>query len=152
MSKKITSVSQAHELMWAFSNKHQVPVGDMVLGGGVALMLHGMREDTNDVNVWIEEEHFFRLAVEKKVICHPMTDTAFMIEVNGVEFWIRKANPYHESDDDLYMFRTYNILALIVQKRGGILRVERPLVKRQQDRIDLVKLDEVFKEKNKVRT
>jgi hypothetical protein len=149
MSKKITSVNHVNELVYSFANVHQVPVTDMVVGGGAALMAHGLRDETDDINVWIEEGYFARLAEREKVICHPMTDTAFKIDHAGIEFWIRKLNPYHQYER-LGVLEVYGVLALIVQKRGGILRPERPKVKRDQDREDLIKLDVIYRERNKV--
>lgn len=149
MSKKITSVNQLTELVYTFAVANGVSVKGMVLGGGAALMARGMRDETDDINVWVYEEDFKKLAAREKVICHPMTDTAFKIDHQGVEFWLRKFNPYHEYEH-VGSLEVFDILPLIIQKRGGLLRADRPQAKRHQDRLDLIKLDEESRERNKV--
>lgn len=149
MRNEIDSVQLLEQLMTSFSEDHSVPFEHMVLGGGCALMICGMRKDTRDINLWVEEDHFRRLAAERKVIVHPMTDVAFMIEHMSIQVWVRKYNPYFKFDT-YGKLNVYKPIGLITQKRGGLLQVSRPQVKRDQDRIDLIKLDEQYRETHKV--
>ena len=149
MDAPIVSVNEVCYMLDAFMIAESIPREDIVLGGGAALMLRGLRDTTKDINIWVSEKHFTRLAADNKVICHPMTDTV----INPADhpyFWIRKYNPYFgtEEHED---FRCFDLLTMIINKSGGLGRVERPKDKREQDRKDLVILNGLLAEKNRVK-
>ena len=108
-------------------------------------MLMGLRKSTNDLNLWVDNPHFDKLAEVKDVINHPMRDT--VIPYGTV--WVRERNRYfgHVMIDGIQVFNT---LSLLVNKRGGYQDVRRPLAKRQQDLQDIIKLDTIRAERNKV--
>lgn len=152
------------------AHKLEVPQNQICLGGGGALMFMGVRESTADLNLWINNPHFDRIAELQRVTNHPMTDTMVPVEF-GVEVmehtghqfsipvekggwtvtaYIRERNSYFTSiiKDGVQIFEP---LPLLIQKRGGFMEPERPLAKRQQDHRDIVLLNDLLKEKNKVR-
>lgn len=133
----------------AFSEKTKIPLEAITLGGGGALVLRGLRDSTQDLNIWVNSDHFSKLAEDNKVFLHPMRDKV----INPTELphcWIRKYNPYFETDT-FEGIRCYNLISMITFKRGSYNKVERPLAKRKQDKLDLIALDEVFRVVNKVR-
>jgi hypothetical protein len=136
---------------------HGIPFEHMVVGGGGALVAMGLREHTQDINLWVNEESFHKLAVHQKVICHPMTDVAFQYESgHGKEWdeehpiWIRKRNTYFPicNEEGIQIF---DVLTLMIQKRGGYAQPERSKAKRDQDLVDIRLLNDLMAEKNKVR-
>lgn len=146
----IVSTNEIVLMVHTFCDTNDIPYDDVVIGGGAGLMLRGLRESTADINLWIDETHFARLAEQEKVICHPLVDTVFN-PVGTPYFWIRKRNPYFKVDV-VEGLKVFDILTYLIHKRGGINRVERPLAKRQQDRLDLIKLDALFKEMHQVKS
>jgi len=136
---------------------HAIPFNHMVVGGGGALVAMGLREETQDINLWLNEESFHKLAAYQNVICHPMVDTAFQYKSgHGEEWdkehpiWIRKRNTYFDicEEEDLQIF---DAMTLLIQKRGGYSRPERPKAKRDQDLADIRLLNDLLAEKNKVK-
>ena len=136
---------------------HGIPFQHMVVGGGGALVAMGLREQTQDINLWLDEESFRKLAAHQNVICHPMVDTAFQYKSgHGAEWdkenpiWIRKRNTYFKVvvEEDLQIF---DVMTLMIQKRGGYTQPERPKAKRDQDLIDIRLLNDLLAEKNKVK-
>lgn len=152
----------AHEL--------QVPQDQICLGGGGALLLMGVRESTEDLNLWIDSPHFERICEQQKVTNHPMTDTVvpfnfglavmnhtghqFSIPVPDggwqVTAWIRERNRYFKHVDD-YGIPIFDALTLSIHKHGGMIEVKRPKAKRDQDRKDIRFLNDLLAERNKVK-
>jgi len=145
----IISNTEVALMVTGFAEKNNIPMECIVIGGGANLMLRGLRTHTSDINIWIDEEHFARLAEQEKVICHPLVDTVFNPK-DFEYFWVRKRNHYFKVDE-FDGIQVFDVLTCLIHKRGGINRVERPLAKRQQDRLDLIKLDALFKEMHPVR-
>lgn len=133
---------------------------NVCVGGGGALVMMGLRKTTEDLNLWVDDPDFSRIAEMQKVTNHAMTDTAVLCTSDQIDcylaggesctFAIRQRNRYFVSQviDGVQVF---DPLALLTQKRGGFMEPERPLVKRQQDHRDIVLLNDLLKEKNKVR-
>lgn len=146
----IVSTNEVTLMVDRFCEVNGIPRTAVVLGGGAGLMLRGIRETTADINIWINEEYFTRLAEQEKVICHPLVDTVFNPKEQAY-FWVRKRNHYFEVDK-CQGYQVFNILTYLIHKRGGINSPARPLAKRQQDRADLIKLDALFKEMHPVKS
>lgn len=149
MLTKIVSTNEVVAMVEVFCAAHDIPLDAIALGGGASLMLRGMRETTEDINLWILPDHFNKLADKHKVVNHPMVDTV----VNPKDhpyFWVRKYNPYFKTNviEDIPCL---DVLSMIVFKRGSMAMPERPLAKRVQDKLDLRLLDEALSEKNKVK-
>jgi hypothetical protein len=148
-----------------------IPKDQICLGGGGALMLMDIRQSTADLNVWVDSPHFERIAEMQKVTNHAMTDTVVPYEfgltameshghvehipsLNGpikVTAYIRERNRYFkdvEVGEGLFIFDT---LTLSIHKHGGAVEPRRPLAKRQQDHRDIVFLNAILAEKNKVK-
>lgn len=143
------SVDSVVKALEEFSEKTGVHKDVIVIGGGGCLLLRGMRESTADLNIWVAETQFRELANEHRVFLHPMVDVVLNLpEFPGI--WIRKYNPYFKTDQvhGLYVF---NLISMIVFKRGGYSRPERPKAKRDQDILDIAALNEVYKEKHRVK-
>lgn len=149
MLVSIVSDLEVTHMVRNFCAAEGIPLEQVVLGGGASLMLRGMRETTNDINLWVEQSHFRRLCEQNAVINHPMTDTVVHPKDHPY-FWIREWNPYFEAEE-VQGIQCFDVLTMTIHKRGGMIRVERPLAKRQQDRKDLLLLDAWSAEKNKVR-
>lgn len=143
------SVDSVVKALEEFSEKTGVHKDVIVIGGGGCLLLRGMRESTADLNIWVAENQFRELANEHRVFLHPMVDVALNLPAfPGI--WIRKYNPYFKTDqvNGLYVF---NLISMIVFKRGGYSRPERPKAKRDQDILDIAALNEVYKEEHRVK-
>lgn len=135
---------------------HGIPFEHIVVGGGGALVCMGLRESTADLNLWLNEESFNKLAVRQNIIVHPMVDVAFQYQpeegkdIGEEQIWIRKRNLYFDIANEEGI-QVFDPLTLMVQKRGGFARVERPKAKRDQDIIDIRLLNDLLAEKNKVK-
>lgn len=151
-------------------NMLSIPRDQICLGGGGALMLMDIRQSTADLNVWVDSPHFERIAEMQKVTNHAMTDTVVPYEfgltaieshghvehipsLNGpikVTAYIRERNRYfpHVEKQGIQIFDT---LTLSIHKHGGAVEPRRPLTKRQQDHQDIVFLNAILAEKNKVK-
>lgn len=149
MPTKVMSNNEVIVMLEVFRAKHNIPAEAIVLGGGGALMLRGIRDTTEDLNVWVDEQYFTQIAKDNKVICHPMVDTVVNPQ-DDPYFWVRKRNDYFKTEwiDQVQVF---DLLTMIIHKRGSLAKVERPLVKRQQDRIDLITLDQLQSHKHRVK-
>ena len=130
-----------------FADNWNIPLDQVTVGGGAALVLRGIREETHDLNLWVDSPHFEKLCEEMKTINHPMTDTVIMMP--NVFTYVRQRNRYFEHDV-IAGIQVFNVLALIVQKRGGYAEHARPVAKRKQDRMDLRILAEIHAQRNKV--
>jgi len=145
----LESVETVVKALDEFSEKTGVRKDVIVVGGGACLLLRGMRDRTADLNIWVAEEEFRKLANEHRVFLHPMVDVALNLpEFPGI--WIRKYNPYFKTDKVRGLY-VYNLISMIVFKRGGYSRPERPKAKRDQDILDLAALNEVYKEEHRVK-
>lgn len=142
-----------------FADWHSVPLDQVCLGGGGALMLMGVRESTQDLNLWIDSPHFERLCAQYKVTNHPMRDTVVGVneippEGYKIDFafpvYVRKRNRYFKHVEETGV-QIFDPLTLSIHKHGGLLEPLRPLAKRRQDREDLKFLKELLAVKNKVR-
>lgn len=149
MPTKIVSGNEVVAMVEVFCATHDIPVNAIALGGGAALMLRGMRDMTNDINLWVLPKYFNKLAEDNKVVNHPLVDVVVNPKDNEY-FWVREYNPYFVTEV-IDGIPCYDLLPLIVFKRGSLAEVKRPLAKRQQDREDLVLLDAALTEKNKVK-
>jgi len=135
---------------------HAVPFDHMVVGGGGALVAMELRENTQDINLWLNEESFLKIAAHQNVIVHPMVDVAFQYKSGHGEdydkeapIWIRKRNTYF-GIHNVEGIQIFDPLTLMIQKRGGYAQPERPKAKRDQDLIDIRLLNDLQAEKNKV--
>ena len=146
----IISNTEVALMVTGFAEKNNIPMNAIVIGGGASLMLRGLRETTADINIWIDEEHFTRLAAQEKVICHPLVDTVFNPK-DFEYFWVRKRNHYFKVDE-FDGIQVFDVLTCLIHKRGSLSRVERPAAKHKQDRLDLIKLDALFKEMHPVKS
>lgn len=126
---------------------YNIPVDQITLGGGAALVMMGVRENTQDLNVWVDSPYFERLCEQFKVTNHPMRDT--VVQLEG-PYYIRCRNRYFGHDVVANGIQIFNPLSLLIFKRGGYAEHHRPLEKRQQDFKDIVILNEILAEKNKV--
>lgn len=143
-----------------FCIRFDVDEENVCVGGGGALVMMGLRAATADLNVWVDDPDFSRIAEMQKVTNHVMTDTVVLCASDQIDgylaggasctFAIRQRNRYFTSQviDGVQVFEP---LPLLIQKRGGFMEPERPLAKRQQDHRDIVLLNDLLKEKNKVR-
>lgn len=142
-----------------FADWHGIPMDHVCIGGGAALLLMGARESTQDLNLWIDAPHFQGLCKKYNVTNHPMTDT--VVHVNEIPpesyviqwsfpVYVRERNRYfpHEVVEGVQIF---DALTLSIHKHGGVVECRRPLAKREQDRKDIVFLNEILRERNKVR-
>lgn len=132
---------------------HAIPFEHIVVGGGGALLCMELRESTEDLNLWLDEESFNKVAKYQNVIVHPMVDTAFQYKTDNLDrapIWIRKRNHYFPIIN-VQGIQIFNPLTLMIQKRGGYARVERPLAKREQDIIDIRALNALMAEVNQVK-
>jgi hypothetical protein len=107
-----------------------------------------LRESTDDLNLWIESDQFMRLAEDCKVLVHPLRDT--VIQLPTPKYYIRQRNMWF-NHEVIEGFQVFDVMGLILQKRGGYAEHQRPLAKRQQDMIDLKLLAEIHAERHKVR-
>lgn len=141
-----------------FAEEHKIPLSDICVGGGAALLLMGLRGGTRDLNLWVDSPYFERLAEQHGVINHPMVDTVveIVIDAGGImnticpfTVWVRQRNRYfkHDEIDGLNVF---DPLALLIQKRGGYSEHRRPQAKRDQDLIDIRKLNDVLSKRNQI--
>lgn len=145
----IKSKEEVIEQLVVFSVANNIPMDQISLGGGGALLMMGLREQTEDLNVWIDDPHFLRYAEHHNVVVRAWHDPVVPPD-EGVVVWARKRNRYFETVEvDGVHIQTP--LTLIVHKRGSLMEPKRPLVKRQQDRLDIAQLNDILKEKNKVR-
>lgn len=129
------------------SGVYNIPKDQITLGGGAALVLMGIRENTQDLNAWVDSPHFDNLADRFKVTNHPMQDT--LVKLEG-PYYIRQRNRYFGHDVVCNGIQIFDALTLLILKRGGYAEHKRPLAKRQQDHKDIVILNEILAEKNKV--
>jgi len=125
-----------------------VPADQICVGGGGALVCMDLRESTQDLNVWVDEPYFTKIADYHKVICHPMADT--VVAIPEEKIYVRKRNRYFKS---VWAggVQVFDPLTLMIHKRGGYMEVRRPIEKREQDLLDIRQLEAVLYEKNKVR-
>lgn len=156
-----TSIADVTAGLKTFADLNGIPSKQICLGGGAALLLMGARQETADLNVWVDEVHFKRLCEEFKVTNHPMTDTVVQIKVtppNGYilegqtfEVWVRERNYYFKHVEAADGLNIFDPLTLSIHKHGGLIEPKRPKTKRDQDRKDIRFLNEILAEKNKVR-
>lgn len=143
-----------------FADANSIPLDQVCLGGGGALILMGVRASTVDLNLWVDEPHFSRLCEEHKVTNHPMTDTVvpflfkvpkgYVLEDQLYEVWVRQRNRYFEHVDD-HAVPIFDALTLSIHKHGGLIEPKRRKDKREQDRKDIRFLNDILAERNKVR-
>lgn len=142
-----------------FGDMQRIPLYSICMGGGGALMLMGARETTQDLNLWVDEPHFSRLAAEQGVTNHPMDDTVIPMHFQPAEgyvlthpypVYVRQRNRYfeHVEQDGLNIF---DPLTLLIHKRRGYIEPARPAAKRQQDYEDIKFLNDLLAVVNKVR-
>lgn len=132
----------------AFSKAHGIPMDQIAIGGGCAFVLMGVREETADINLWVDDPYFQRLADKQGVIIRAWHDT--VVQAPEQTIWVRKRNRYFTTVA-MGKLQVFTPLALTVQKRGSYIDHKRPSEKRQQDHKDLVILNDILKEQNKVR-
>lgn len=137
---------------------HAIPFEHTCVGGGGTLLAMGLREETADLNLWLHQDSFNKLAKYQGVIVHPMVDTAFQYKSGHGEawdkenpIWIRKRNPYFPSHN-VEGLEVFDVMTMMIHKRGSFSQPERPKAKRDQDIIDIRNLNELLAEKNKVKT
>lgn len=130
-----------------FATIHNIPLDKIAIGGGAAMMLMGQRSATEDLNLWIDHPHFDELARKKGTLIHPMRDT--FITIPEVNVYVRKRNRYFKSVE-IEGVQVFDVLALIIQKRGGHAEHKRPSGKRDQDALDLQYLAALHAQSNKV--
>jgi len=133
-----------------FSVAHNVPMDQIALGGGGALVVMGIREQTADLNIWVDDPHFQRLADRQGVTVRAWHDVVVPPEDKSV-IWTRKRNRYFPTIVTVGELNIFDPLSLTVQKRGSLIEPARPAEKRKQDHKDIVALNDILKEKNKVR-
>jgi len=153
-----------------FASGLEIPLDQVCLGGGGALVVMGAREHTADLNLWIDSPYFEKIAEAQGVTNHPMTDTVVPVTLGMVEMethghsiampvtrggervtlYIRQRNRYFNSlvVDGVQIF---DPLTLLTQKRGGFIESRRPAHKREQDHKDILYLNGLLAERNKVR-
>lgn len=142
-----------------FADWHGIPLDQVCLGGGGALMLMGVRESTQDLNLWIDQPYFDALGQQYNVINHPMVDTVVAVnEVPPEGYKIQHAFPVYVRERSRYFkhvledgIQIFDPLTLSIHKHGGCVELRRPLEKRLQDRKDIVFLNDILREKNKVK-
>ena len=132
-----------------FSVANNVPMDQIAVGGGAALVVMGIREETADLNIWVDDPHFQRLADRKGVTVRAWHDVVVPPDDNSV-IWSRKRNRYFPTLE-IGGLHVFDPLSLTVQKRGSLIEPARPAIKRKQDHKDIVALNDILKEKNKVR-
>lgn len=143
------SVESVAKALDEFSKETGVQQDIIVIGGGACLLVRGLRERTNDLNIWVAEDAFHRLATSNRVFVHPMVDVVLNLpEFPGI--WIRKYNPYFKAEKVRGLY-VYDLISMITFKRGGYSRPERPKAKRDQDILDIAALNEVYKEEHRVK-
>lgn len=132
-----------------FSVANNVPMDQIAVGGGAALVMMGIREETADLNVWVDDPHFQRLADRQGVTVRAWHDVVVPPEDKSV-VWARKRNRYFPTLE-IGGLQVFDPLSLTVQKRGSLIEPARPAEKRKQDHKDIIALNDILKEKNKVR-
>lgn len=131
----------------AFCKEHGIPVDQVTVGGGGAMVLMGIRETTKDLNLWVDSPYFERLAEANDVLVHPMRDSC--VQRPEQHQYIRRRNRYFEHVV-INGVQCFAPLALLIFARGSYATPERPLAKRQQDHKDIVILNDILATKNKV--
>lgn len=132
-----------------FSETHGVPMDQIAVGGGAALVVMGLREETVDINLWIDDPYFQEAADRHGVTVRAWHDPVVPPD-EGTAIWLRRRNRYFGTVEHGEL-NIFDALAITVQKRGSLMETARPLAKRQQDQKDLVLLNDILKERNKVR-
>lgn len=130
-----------------FSRQYNVPLDRIVVGGGAALMLMDLRKSTQDLNLWIDNPHFRNIAEDHRVMIHPLRDTVIQLPKEG--YYLRHRNEWFNCDE-IDGITVFDVLSLIILKRGGHGEHKRPADKREQDYKDLVALAQLHAERNKV--
>lgn len=130
-----------------FAKDYQIPLDQIAIGGGAALVLMGVRKETADLNIWVDDEHYLALADKYKVIVRAWHDT--VVNPEGTLVWVRRRNHYFKTVD-LYGLKVFDVISLVVQKRGSLLDHLRNKEKQIQDRKDIYELNELMSVVNKV--
>lgn len=133
-----------------FSKLTNIPKEVIVIGGGGAMLLRGLRGTTADLNLWVNEKYFKELAVQQKVVNHPLVDT--VVNVKDANAWVRQYNPYFEAEVlGGCVFSTYKVLPMLVFYRSSYQEHIRPVEKRLKDHECIVKLNDLISVVNKVK-
>lgn len=143
-----TAKQQIVEQVMGFAAVKRIPVDQICVGGGVAMVMWGLRESSADLNLWIDDPFFSDYARSRNVINHPLVDTCIHPEKDE-NIWVRQWNRYLEVEV-IEGIQVYTPLSLLIHKRRGYNEPQRPAAKRAQDLIDIRLLNAILAEKNKV--
>jgi hypothetical protein len=125
-----------------------IPLDKMCLGGSAAMVMMEIRNEAQDINMWVDSPHFERLAEAHGVLIHPMRDV--VVHVKDTDIYVRKRNRYFKNITMADGVNVFDVLTLMIQKRGSYMDPDRPAEKKKTDFRDIIILNDIHAERNRV--